>query len=202
MATDLNNLPEPDHESPPAVVSVLRRSRRVLWIVVALAVPLVFLLGVLATRPPATRRAVDSPLVGKPAPAFDATTIDGEKISLGDFSGRWVLVNFFATWCVPCRIEHPELVRFHQRHRSRGDLEIVGVVYDDAASAVREFRADEGGTWPMVLDPEGRIALDFGVAGIPESFLVDPEGYVVAKLIGGVSERDLEERLAAAGGGR
>ena len=196
----MSDPPVEDQEAAPAVVTALRRSRRVLWIVVALAVPLAFLLAVLGTRPPATQRTVHSPLVGKPAPAFRATTIDGEDVALADLRGRWVLVNFFATWCVPCRIEHPELVRFYQRHRARGDLEIVGVVYDDTASAVREFRTDEGGTWPMVLDPDGRIALDYGVAGIPESFLVDPDGTVVAKLIGGVVESDLEARLAAADG--
>ncbi|MGH9264933.1 MAG: TlpA family protein disulfide reductase [Acidimicrobiales bacterium] len=122
----------------------------------------------------------------------------GEAFRLPARPGRWVLVNFFATWCVPCRTEHPELVRFAEAHRHSGDAEVVSVVYDDSEAAVREFRQREGGSWPMVADPKGRIALDFGVAGVPESYLVSPGGVVAAKVIGGVRAVDLERMLAQA----
>ena len=88
-----------------------------------------------------------------------------------------MLVNFFATWCVPCRKEQPELIRFHHRDRSVGDLEVVGVVYADTADAVRDFRSDEAGDWPM---------------------LTDPAGVVVSKILGGVSAEDLEQLLQRA----
>ena len=175
-----------------------RRGHPARWIAVALGVVLAGLVVVFATRPAASTRVADSPLVGKPAPEITAPTIDGATFRLAAERGRWVLVNFFATWCVPCRTEHPELVRFAQRHAALGDARVVGVVYDDTAEAVRSFRQREGGDWPMVLDPEGKVALNFGVAGVPESFLVAPSGVVAARVVGGVRADALDELLARA----
>jgi len=200
MATRMS---EQDTDAPaagaPPAVSALRRTRRGLWIAVAVGVPVALLITVLATRQPAQTRIGDSPLVGKPAPDVEATTIDGEQFRLSDTRGRWVLVNFFATWCVPCRLEHGDLIQISQRR----DAAVVGVVYSDSVQAVKEFRAEEGGDWPMVDDPRGRVALDFGVAGVPESYLVDPEGTIVAKVLGGIRASDFERLLARArtGGG-
>jgi cytochrome c biogenesis protein CcmG/thiol:disulfide interchange protein DsbE len=184
------------------VVPALRRTRRALWIAVAVAVPLALLIGVLATREPAATRAVKTPLLGKPAPPIESTSVDGQGAGLGGLRGKWVVVNFFATWCVPCRQEHPELVRFSQAHQAAGDAAVLGVVYSDNTQAVREFRDAEGGTWPMLTDPKGRIALDYGVAGVPESFLISPDGTVAAKLVGGVRADDLERILNDAKTGR
>lgn len=185
-----------------ATVAGLRRTRRALWIAVAVAVPMALLVGVLATREPSATRAVRSPLVGRTAPPISAETVDGAQASLADLRGRWVLVNFFATWCVPCRQEHDDLIRFSEAHAGPGDASVLGVVYSDSPQAVREFRQREGGDWPMLVDPKGRIALDYGVAGVPESFLIDPDGTVVAKLLGGVRTVDLEQLLARARTGR
>jgi cytochrome c biogenesis protein CcmG/thiol:disulfide interchange protein DsbE len=178
------------------------RSRRVLWIAVSVAVVAGLLVAVLATRPPAATRAVNSPLLGKPAPPIEGDTLDGGRFSLTEMRGRWVLVNFFATWCVPCRQEHDDLVRFHRQHAAAGDAEVVGVIYDDSLGAVRTFRDEEGGAWPMVADPRGRTALDYGVSGVPESFLVSPEGTVAAKIVGGVTFAGLEDLLARAAAAR
>ena len=161
----------------------------------AATVPLAFLVVALASREPATTRAVRSPLVGKPAPAIEGVSVDGIRFRLTDLRGKWVVVNFFATWCVPCRQEHPELIRFSQAHEAQGDAVVLGVIYSDSTQAVREFRDKEGGAWPMLEDPKGRIALDYGVAGVPESFLVGPDGIVVAKLLGGVRATDLDQLL-------
>jgi len=179
---------------PRSVVN-LRRTRKALWIAVAVAVPVTMLILVLATRPSAESKTVESPLLGKRAPAAEGTTVDGQHANLADFRGRWVVVNFFATWCVPCREEHADLVRFQESHRAAADATILAVVYSDTPSAVRDFRAKEGGDWPMLTDPEGRIALDYGVGGVPESFVINPDGVIVSKILGGVRSADLERLL-------
>lgn len=186
----------------PGAAAVLRPVRRALWIAVAIAAVVAAFVVVLATRQPAVERVAESPLIGRPAPAIGAPTVDGGDVNIDDMRGRWVLVNYFATWCVPCREEHPDLVRFHERHQAVGDVEVIGVVYSDYFDAVREFRRENGGTWPMAEDPDGKIALDWGVSGVPESFLVDPSGIVVARLVGGVSEAQLERLVADAAGTR
>jgi len=197
--TDGGDTPVEPESAPaaglPRSVVNLRRTRTALWIAVAVAVPITMLVLVLATRPSAETRAVESPLLGKPAPAAEGTTVDGGKASLAELRGRWVVVNFFATWCVPCRTEHPELIRFAESHEAAGDVEVMGIVYSDSASAVRDFQAANGGTWPMLTDPDGRIALDFGVGGVPESFLIDPDGIIVSKILGGVRAEDLQRLL-------
>ena len=178
-----------------------RRRRPARAAAIVLAILLVALVVVLATRDPASTRVARSPLVGREAPAIDGETIDGTAVSLEDLRGRWVLVNFFATWCGPCREEHDDLVRFSQRHLQVDDARVLGVVYDDSVDAVRAFRREEGGDWPMVVDDGGEIAVSYGVAGVPESYLVDPRGIVRAKILGGILDGELEDLLLRAQGG-
>jgi cytochrome c biogenesis protein CcmG/thiol:disulfide interchange protein DsbE len=178
------------------VVLRRRNARRVGWIAAPIAVGLLGLVGVLAMSPQASTRVAPSPLVGRVAPDARGETIDGTSADLADLRGRWVIVNFFATWCVPCREEHPALVAFSQRHSQIGDAEVFGIVYADDTGAVRDFRDEEGGDWPMLVDADGRVALDFGVSGVPESFLIDPNGVVVTKIVGGVDLDPLEALVA------
>ena len=152
---------------------------------------------VLATRDPSGERATQSPLIGRTAPGIAGETLDGDAYDLADARGRWVVVNFFATWCVPCRIEHPELVDFHERHSELGDAAVVSVLFDDAPDVARDFFAAEGGDWPVVVDPDGAVGVAYGVARVPESFLVAPDGTVVQRLVGGITARQLDDLLAA-----
>ena len=169
------------------------------WSAIAIGLVLAGFVWLLATRDSARSRLADSPLLGKPAPTLEGDTLDGESYELETRPGRWVVVNFFATWCVPCVREHPELIRFQQRHLEAGDAEVVSVQFDrNDEERLRRFFERNGGDWPVVADRDGVIALDYGVTGIPESFLVDPDGFVVSKIVGGVSADQLDALVAAA----
>jgi len=154
--------------------------------------------AVLATRRPALDKQADSPLLGKAAPPLAGTAIDGRPVDLQRLRGRFVVVNFLASWCVPCREEHPQLVSFVQRHRGADDAEVLGVIFDDTPANVRRFFAELGGDWPVLADPGGRVALDYGVRGPPESFLIDPRGYVLTKIIGQVTADGLDRLVTTA----
>jgi cytochrome c biogenesis protein CcmG/thiol:disulfide interchange protein DsbE len=189
-------------DAPPAEVegdaADASRSTRPVGVLVAVLVVVAivgFLVVVLATREPAANRIADSPLVGRPAPAVSGTTLDGDSFDLANESGRWTLVNFFATWCAPCRQEHDDLVAFDERHRALGDAGVVSIVFNDDPSDARAFFEDNGGTFPVIIGDDGDIALDYGVAKVPESYLVAPNGVIAAKIIGGVTEAGLEDLL-------
>jgi cytochrome c biogenesis protein CcmG/thiol:disulfide interchange protein DsbE len=168
----------------------------------ALAVVLAVLVVVLATSDSADKRHVSSPLLGKSAPALTGSQVTGDRVAtydLGARAGKWVLVNFFGTYCVPCLLEHPDLVRFAQVNAD--DAEVVSVVFDDMPDRVRSYFEQNGGTWPVVDDPDGAIATRWGVARVPESYLVAPDGTVVSKITGGVEYTKLADLFARARGG-
>ena len=165
------------------------------WLVLpVVAVPLVWLLFAGFGRDP---RAVPSPLIGRPMPEFTLASIDGREVSAESLRGRPVLVNFWASWCIPaCVDEHPVLLDAQERHGD--ELAIVGILYDDTPGDARAFldRYGDGG-WPNVLDPNGRVAIEFGVTGPPESFLVDAEGIIRFKHYGPLTSEVLEREIAA-----
>lgn len=173
-----------------------RRGRTALLVSAVMVVLVAGIVATLATRQPATDRRATSPLVGDAAPSLAGETLAGGAFNIDQHRGRWVVVNYFATWCVPCRVEHPELVAFDRAHGASGDAVLVSVLYDDDTDTAAQFFADQGGGWPVVIDRDARIATDWGVAGVPETYLVRPDGRVAVKLIGGVTQDGMERVMA------
>ena len=132
-----------------------------------------------------------SVLIGKPAPEFTLRNIDGGSITSADLAGRPYVVNFWASWCVPCRQEHRNLEAFYARYRSRG-VELLGVMFNDTPDGARAYRRELGGDWPLLQDANDRAAVDFGVTGPPETFVVDDAGIVVHKIRAAVGPGQLE----------
>ncbi len=149
---------------------------------------IVFLVTILAVAAGRSTETADSPLLGKPAPAVTSTTYDGAPFDLSRRRGSWVVLNFFNSTCVPCKREHPELVKFDEAQRSGNgvDAELFTIVNDDDEDAVREFFADNGGGWPVVRDDNSEISVAFGVAKVPETWIISPTGLVVERFAGEV----------------
>jgi len=164
---------------------------------VVIAVLVALLVVVLATRDSSNERSTQSPLIGKIAPTVAGTTIAGEEVSATDLRGRWVVVNFFASWCVPCLEEHPELLAFEAAHRAQGDAALLGVTFDDKADDARAFFEEQGGTWPVIDDPDNSIGVAYGVAQVPETFVIAPDGTVVQRYAGGVTQAALDELITS-----
>jgi cytochrome c biogenesis protein CcmG, thiol:disulfide interchange protein DsbE len=190
----------PAGTEPEEVVEVDRRGvggRTALVAAGVLALVVALFVIVLASSDPATERAEESPLFGRLAPATAGRTIDGGTFDIDDYRGRWVMVNFFASWCVPCIEEHPELQAFDESHRATGDAVLVSVTFDNEADAAREFFERQGGSWPVIDDPENRIGVAYGVAQVPETFVIAPSGVVVHRFAGGVTRAELDGLIEA-----
>jgi len=169
--------------------------RTAVWVVLPIAVAMVLLIVLLASGDPASERAQNSTAIGQVTPLIEGEDLDGQWFSIDDHVGKWVVVNFFSTTCVPCIVEHPELVVFAQRRAVTGDAIVVSVAFDDSAANVREFFLENGGNWPVITGDTGSVAVDFGVTAVPESYLVAPTGIVVDKLIGGVTADQIDARI-------
>lgn len=123
--------------------------------------------------------------VGEPAPSFAAATLDGDTLSLADFSGSPVLLNIWATWCAPCRKEMPEIEELFQEYRDRG-FNVVAVSIDNrgAADQIVEFAEEMGASFTILHDAEQTITRDYQTIGVPESFLIDGDGVLRARWTG------------------
>jgi cytochrome c biogenesis protein CcmG/thiol:disulfide interchange protein DsbE len=162
------------------------------WLIPLAVVPVLVLLAYGFRTDP---RAIPSPLVGKPAAAFALRTFDGEPVRLDALRGKVVVVNFWASWCYPaCYEEAPALERGWQKYRERGVV-LVGVNIQDKEDPARRFLKQFGHTFPNAPDPAGRVSVDYGVYGVPETFFIDRKGRVRNKHVGAVTDAVLSAQV-------
>ncbi|MBF0308279.1 MAG: DsbE family thiol:disulfide interchange protein [Magnetococcales bacterium] len=143
-------------------------------------------------------RFIPSPLENRPAPHFIAPTLDGKNQVRfpQDFPNKWVLVNFWGSWCGGCAMEHPYLMLLAKKTQTTPDFAMVGVDFKDTLENANLFLRQYGNPgYPQAFDPNQRIAIDWGVYGAPESYLVDPSGRIVLKVTGMLQEGWFEKEV-------
>ena len=183
---------EPGASAPPRP----ERRRIAPWIAAAVLAVLTAFFVMLATASPDDGTVAESPLLGKPAPEAVGELDDGTVFDLSRRKGSWVVLNFFRADCVPCIEEHPELISFVDQQRSleRG-AEFYSVVVDDTRDDVEEFFATRGGDWPVVYSDNDSFSVAFGVAAVPETWIIDATGTVRVRYIGKVTAQSLSVTL-------
>jgi cytochrome c biogenesis protein CcmG/thiol:disulfide interchange protein DsbE len=178
--------------------------KRAFYITAAIGAPFIALLAFGMTRDP---RSIPSPLPGRTAPEFSRQVFApgadaqlrlkvGDTVRLADHRGQVVVLNFWASWCLECQREHLDLSQTSQKYASRGDVKFYGVLYNDKEVNGLRWIEDMGGqAYPALSDPGARLAIDYGLYGVPETFVIDQRGVVARKFIGGVYSDSLSKLL-------
>ncbi len=198
--TDLGATTAPATEPPTPDPAPLRARHTARWVGLLVLLVSAGLVAVLVASPSAQTTESKNPLVDSHAiaPTIAGATVDGGTYRLPRVPGHYVVVNFFASWCIPCQEEGPELVAFAFQHQQAGDASVVSVIFDDTTDAARAYQQKLGVTWPTMVDPGQSIALNYGVHEDPTSFVIAPDGRVVASILGGVTAKGLDKIIARA----
>ena len=168
------------------------KASRLKWAIPAAVVPVLLLLAYGFKTDP---HEIPSPLLGRPAAAFSLTTFAGSPLSLESLRGKVVVLNFWASWCVPaCYEEAPTLERTWRAYKDKG-VTVVGVDVQDKEEAAREFLARFDHSFPNAPDPRGRVSVDYGVYGVPETFFIDRRGRVRFKHVGALTDEIARRHL-------
>ena len=162
-------------------------------IIITLAV-LLPLIGILAYGFIRDPRYINSPLIGRPATSFAVTLFDGKKLTLDDLKGKAVFLNFWASWCPPCRAEARDLEAAWQTFKD-GDVLFLGIDIQDTDEDARAYLKEFNITYPNGRDLSGKVAVDYGVWGIPETFFIDPQGRITYKHVGSLGSALITAKL-------
>jgi len=171
----------------------MKASRVNVWVLLGgflLTIPLVWILASGFGKDP---HAIRSVLEGKAAPTFVLYDLNGEPVDLESLKGRPVVVNFWSTWCGPCKYEHPLLQQASRVHR---EVQFLGVIYSDDSDKVRRYLAKAGGDYPNLEDPGGTVAISYGVTGVPETFFIGRDGTIAHKEAGPVNGPILQTQIS------
>ncbi len=187
-----------------------RRSRAGTLVVMGVTAAIILVVAYMANRPAAGgggftavvlsgRASGPAPIVGKPAPDFTATTIDGVRVTLSELEGQPVWLTFGATWCQPCRAENPDIQAAYEKHRAKGVV-VLAIFITEDASTVRDYATRVGLTYPKVPDPNSQIATAYRIVGIPSHFFIDSTGVLRVLKIGTLDPPAMDAALAEIGG--
>lgn len=137
---------------------------------------------------------VEPPQVGGPVPDFEISALDGSLLSLGDYQGQVVVLNFFASWCAPCRQEAADLEQAWREYQD-DEVQFLGIGYKDAPSKAQTFLDSFDVTYPSSVETGNRTARTYGVTGVPETFVIDQEGNLVRHFLGPVTLEQLAREI-------
>ncbi len=155
------------------------------WMRWVLALALLLLIALFWRGLQSNPRHIPSVLLGQAAAPFAAPALDdGREIRLEHYRGKVLLLNFWASWCTECIAEHANLLKLARDFQSSPDFAMLGVVYQDQPDDARAFLQQKGAAFPSVIDAKGQIGIDYGVYGVPETFLIDRNGRIVCKQFG------------------
>ncbi|HEX5207477.1 MAG TPA: DsbE family thiol:disulfide interchange protein [Steroidobacteraceae bacterium] len=164
------------------------------FIVPLVAFALLVVVLAISIRQSPDKDLIPSPLIGKPAPDFSlpSLTDPGQRVSSTQLRGHWYIFNVWGTWCYACREEHPMLLKI----RKAGVIPVIGLDWKDDRGDALSFLKDQGDPYATIaVDHDGSEAIMWGVYGAPESFLVDPQGIVISKFIGPITEAQWEQQI-------